>query len=88
MWITHTSTVDCKHWELGSLLNGLESKRSENISNMCLRYVNEAAENERIPSVALVNIASLSSASTRLTNAGGGSDPVFSILHNFCAFKL
>jgi hypothetical protein len=36
----------------------------------------------------LVNIASLSSASTRLTNAGGGSDPVFSILHNFCAFKL
>jgi hypothetical protein len=21
MWITHTSTVDCKHWEFGSLLN-------------------------------------------------------------------
>jgi hypothetical protein len=80
--------VDCKHWELGSLLNGLESERSENISDMRLTYVNEAAENELIPSVALVNIASLSSSSTRLTNAGGGSEPVFSVLHNFCAFKL
>jgi hypothetical protein len=87
MWITHTSTVDCKHRELGSLLNGLESERSENISDMRLTNVNEAAENERIPSVAL-NIASLSPSSTRLTNAGGGSDPVFSVRHNFCAFKL
>jgi hypothetical protein len=53
-----------------------------------LMYVNEAAENGRIPSVALVNIASWSSSSTRLTNAGGGRDPVFSFLHNFHVFKL
>jgi len=29
MWITHTSTVGCKHWELESLLHGFESERSE-----------------------------------------------------------
>jgi hypothetical protein len=54
MWITHKSTVDCKHWELGSLPIGLESERSEDISDMRLTYVNEAAENERIPAVALL----------------------------------
>jgi hypothetical protein len=37
MWITHTSTVGCKHWELGSLLHGLESERSENIFYFTLR---------------------------------------------------
>jgi hypothetical protein len=36
MWITHTSTVGCKHWELGSLLHFL------------LYVCNEAAENELI----------------------------------------
>jgi hypothetical protein len=33
MRITHTSTVGCKLWELGSLLHGLESARSESISD-------------------------------------------------------
>ncbi len=86
MWITHKSTVDCKHWELGSLLIGLESERSEEISDMRLTYVNEAAENERILAVALLNIASLASSSTRVTNAGGGSDPVFFLFSQFPCF--
>jgi hypothetical protein len=58
MWITQKSTVDCKHWDLGSLLIGLESERSEDISDRRLTYVNESAENEHIPAVALMNIAS------------------------------
>jgi len=88
MWITHKSTVNCKHWELGSLLIGLESERSEDISDMRLTYVNEAAEDERIPAVTFVNIASLSSSSTHLKNAGGGRYPVFSFFHISHVFKL
>jgi hypothetical protein len=86
---SHTNQLwIAKHWELGSLLIGLESERSEDISDMRLTHVNESAENELISAVALLNIASLSSSSTRLTNAGGGRDPVFSFFHNSHVFKL
>jgi len=86
----HHTKINCglQALERWSLLIGLESERSKDISDISLTYVNEFAENEHIPAVALMNIASLSWSSTCLTNAGVGRDPVFSFFPQFPCFKL